>query len=228
MAKTYIPLGQRQGPAGSYLETMVTPSIPAVKRSGAGRPPTLAAPHARILQEAAKLFARRGYENSSIADLAAALGVSKAGIYHYFATKQDIYNAIVSEVLQGMCLTVTQAVRQETAPQEQLRAFMLAHARYFEQHHAAFVTMMIGYSGMALPESDDAIRLRDAYEQLLRDLLTRGVEQGAFRCVDSAASGRAVLSLLNWMVRWYKPGQQESAETIAAGYFDLLWRGLQS
>lgn len=182
------------------------PSIPAVKRSGAGRPPALIAPHAQILQEAAKLFARRGYENSSIADLAGALGISKAGIYHYFATKQDIYDAIVSEVLQGLYTAVSQAVDHEVLPHEQLRCFMVTHARYFEAHHAAFVTMLIGYSGMVLPECADAVRLRDAYEKLLRDILKRGVQQGMVRNVDIASTGRAVLSMLNWMVRWYKPG----------------------
>jgi TetR/AcrR family transcriptional regulator, cholesterol catabolism regulator len=204
------------------------PSIPAVKRSGAGRPPALIAPHAQILQEAAKLFARRGYENSSIADLAGALGISKVGIYHYFATKQDIYGAIVSEVLQNLYTVVSQAVEHEVLPDEQLRCFMVTHALYFEAHHEAFVTMLIGYSGMVLPECADAVRLRDAYEKLLRDILERGVRQGMVRDVNIASTGRAVLTMLNWMVRWYKPGQQESAEAIAVGYFDLLWCSLQS
>ena len=51
---------------------------------------------------------------------------------------------------------------------------------------------------------------------------------GAFRPLDVAATGRAVLSMLNWMVRWYKPGQGDSAETIAAGYFDLLLGGMRA
>ncbi|PTN46177.1 TetR family transcriptional regulator, partial [Achromobacter xylosoxidans] len=41
-------------------------------------------------------------------------------------------------------------------------------------------------------------------------------------------AGRAVLSMLNWMVRWYKPGQGDSAEAIAAGYFDLLVGGMRA
>ena len=73
--------------------------LPAQKRAPRSRP--LAAPRERILEEAAKLFAHSGYDGSSVADLAAALGVSKAAIYHYFTTKQDIYDAIILAVLEA-------------------------------------------------------------------------------------------------------------------------------
>ncbi|MBV7484658.1 TetR/AcrR family transcriptional regulator [Bordetella sp. BOR01] len=199
--------------------------VPA-KRPRAGRPPTLQAPRERILEEAARLFARCGYESSSVADLAAAIGVSKAAIYHYYTTKQDIYDAIILEVLGGLTRAVTQAVAQAPTARERLRQFMLGHARYFEGHHAQFVTMLVGYSGMAITEREDAARLRDGYEHLLRDILSGGVANGEFRALDVASTGRAVLSMLNWMARWYQPGGPETAETIAAGYFDLLAGGL--
>ena len=205
----------------------ITPQ-PVQKRTRAGRPPTLAAPRERILEEAAKLFARSGYDGSSISDLAAAIGVSKAAIYHYYPTKQDIYDAIILEVLEGLTQTVGRDVTAAEGGVARLRAFMVGHARYFEQHHAQFVTMLIGYSGMALSEREDAARLRDNYEKRLREVITQGVAEGAFRPLDVSATGRAVLSMLNWMVRWYKPGQGDSAEAIAAGYFDLLVGGMRA
>jgi len=205
---------------------IVTAASP--KRARAGRPPTLAAPRERILEEAARLFARSGYDGSSVSDLAAALGVSKAAIYHYFTTKQDIYDAIILSVLGGLVQAVGQEVARAQGAAQRLRAFMLAHAGYFEAHHAEFVTMLIGYSGMALPEREDAARLRDDYEKRLREIIAQGVDDGSFRALDVAATGRAVLSLLNWMVRWYKPGQGDSAEQIAAGYFDLVVNGMRA
>ena len=204
----------------------VRPS-PAAKRARPGRPPTLPAPRERILDAAAREFAQRGYEGSSVADLAAAIGVSKAAIYHYYPTKQDIYDAIILEVLQGLSETVRAEAQRAEPGLARLRAFMLAHARYFERHHARFVTMLIGYSGMALPERGDAARLRDGYEGLLREILAEGVRLGQLRTLDVAATGRAVLSMLNWMVRWYKPGGGEDAEAVAAGYYELITRGAQ-
>lgn len=210
---------------------MVTPKLvptPAAKRARAGRPPATAAPRERILGAAAVLFARSGYDGSSVADLAGSIGVSKAAIYHYFTTKQDIYDAIILDALHGLTSSVYLELARATDADDALRRFMVAHARYFELHHAQFVTMLIGYTGMALPEREDAARLRDGYEKRLRELISQGVADGTFRALDPVATGRAVLSMLNWMVRWYKPGQGDSAEQIAAGYFDLLAGGMRA
>ena len=90
-------------------------TAPRPEARRAGRPPMLAAPRERILEEAAKLFAHSGYDGSSVADLAAALGVSKAAIYHYFTTKQDIYDAIILAVLEGLTRHVGQALTRRRA-----------------------------------------------------------------------------------------------------------------
>jgi len=186
------------------------------------------APRERILAEAAALFARAGYENSSMGDLAACTGVSKAALYHYFPTKQAIYDAIILDVLAGLTESVGADIRAHADPTQRLRSFMLAHARYFEARHAAFVTMLIGYSGMSPNLRADAAALRDGYEALLRELIADGIARGAFRAANPATVGRAILSMLNWMARWYKPGQAASAEAVAAEYFDLIMGGLQT
>ena len=59
-------------------------------------------------------------------------------------------------------------------------------------------------------------------------MIAQGVAEGVFRPLDVAATGRAVLSMLNWMVRWYKPGMGDDAETIAAGYYELLVGGMRA
>lgn len=202
--------------------------VSSARRPRAGRPPAVAEPRERILDAAAKLFARCGYENSSIADLAAAVGVSKAAIYHYYATKQEIYDAIILNVLAGLTSEVSQAVAQATTAHARLRQFMVTHARYFERCHPQFVTMLISYSAMSVPDQQDAARLRDGYEQLLRDIIEDGISRGEFRQVDVAATGRAVLSMLNWMARWYQPGGPDTAEAIAEGYFDLISGGMNA
>jgi AcrR family transcriptional regulator len=206
---------------------MDQPTPDAEPRPRLGRPPSMPAPRERILAEAARLFARSGYENSSMADVAASLGVSKAAIYHYFRTKQEIYDAIILDILSGLTATVSAEVARETAPAERVRRFMLSHARYFEARHDGFVTMLIGYSGMSPGYREDASRLRDAYEQRLRELIADGIARDAFRDVDPANTGRAILSMLNWMARWYKPGYGQNAESVADGYFDLLLGGLR-
>ncbi|MBN9477613.1 MAG: TetR family transcriptional regulator [Bordetella sp. SCN 67-23] len=205
---------------------MPTPASRPAPRRRQGRPPVVADARERILLEASKLFAQSGYESSSIGELAAAIGVSKPAIYHYFATKQDIYDAIILQALQGLTDAVVPAVNAQPDPLDKLRVFMTAHAAYLERNYWSFVAMLVGFSGMSPSYRDDAARLRDAYERLLRQILEQGAREGVFRPGQVVTSGRAVLSLLNWMARWFKPGHGSTAEQIALDYFELLSAGL--
>lgn len=192
-----------------------------------GRPPTIDNPRQQILESAARLFAENGYETSSLNELASAMSVSKAAVYHYFETKQQIYDAIILDTLSGLVATVTEAVAQESGAKKKLERFMTSHARYFEAHRHGFVVMLVGFGGMAHSQfRAEAMALRDGHEHLLRTIIEEGIASGAFRPVDVVMTGRAVLSLLNWMVRWFKPGGA-TAEELVIEYYNLLLGGMQ-
>jgi AcrR family transcriptional regulator len=194
-----------------------------------GRPPRAANQRERILREASILFARSGYAASSLNDLAGEAGISKAGIYHYFKSKQDVYDAIIIQTLVGLFDHVRTAVQSVEEPSEKLRAFMTAHASFFEHNYWAFCCMLVTFGGMSESISrQEAADLRERYEHLLRGIIAEGVKQGRFRPVDPADTGRAVLSMLNWMARWFHPGGQKTASEIAESYADLLFCGLCS
>ena len=156
-------------------------------------------------------------------------GISKAGIYHYFKTKQDVYDAIILKTLHGLFDYVSAAVASVTPPKEKLLAFMTAHADFFEHNYWGFRCMLVSFSGMAAPDPlHEAVALRENYEHMLRGIISDGVRQGDFRDVDPAATGRAVLSMLNWMARWFQPGGPKTAREIAQEFDDLLFGGLHS
>lgn len=173
------------------------------------------------------LFGRSGYDASSLNDLAAEVGISKAGLYHYFKTKQDVYDAIIIEALDGLFDHVRGAVERVAEPREKLLAFMTAHAEFFERNYWAFRCMLVSFSGMASPEPrHDAVVLRERYELMLRAIISDGVRRGQFRDVDPASAGRAILSMLNWMARWFRPGGPKTAPEVAREFADLLFDGL--
>lgn len=193
-----------------------------------GRPPRAENQRERIMHQAAVLFARSGFDASSLNDLAEEAGISKAGIYHYFKTKQDVYDAIIVQTLQGLFDHVSQVVASAASPDDKLLAFMRAHAAFFEQNYWAFRAMLISFSEMSAPEPrHQAAVLRERYEDLLRGIIAEGVAQGQFRAVDPATTGRAVLSMLNWMARWFHPGGPKTAADLALEYADLLFGGLR-
>lgn len=202
------------------------------KEAGArslGRPPLMDDPRDHILRQAAKLFAQKGYAASSLNELAAAINYSKGAIYNYFSSKQEIYDAIIIATLGGLHQAGEAAVDPADPPAVQLKAFMVAHAGFLSANYDSFVTMLVSFSGMAdAPLKADALALRDAHEGLLRRILADGIAQGDFRGLDAAMAGRAVLSLMSWMVRWFDPAGPKSARQVAEEYYDLLMNGLRA
>ncbi|CVI63372.1 TetR/AcrR family transcriptional regulator (plasmid) [Agrobacterium leguminum] len=193
-----------------------------------GRPPVIEKAYDRILDEAAMLFGQKGFDASSINEVATSIGISKAAIFHYFPAKQDIYDAIIVRTLKGLKEAVSEAIEQEEAGCARLECFMVAHGAYFEEHFWSFVTMLIGYGGMGTSGlKQEALSLRDDYEALLRSIIAEGIERGQLKPVDTADTGRAILSMLNWMARWFTPGGSRTAAEIAQSYYTIIVGGLE-
>jgi AcrR family transcriptional regulator len=207
----------------------------APQRSASKSPETGGAPNGRAAKEhqilscAAALFARKGFENTSISEIGAACGVAKPTLYHYFRDKDSIYAGIVVTVLQELCESVEDAVAKVDGPAAKLRAYMQAHSRFFEERHAEYVAAQRGFRDLSPPhDRRDALRYRDRHEMNLRRIVEAGIAAGAFRDVDPATFSRLVLSALNWMVRWFKPGGAQRATEIAEAYYGLILHGITS
>jgi AcrR family transcriptional regulator len=199
------------------------------QRRTPGRPPFHDNQRDRVVACAAELFAREGYENVGMERLAEAVGISKAGIYHYFRAKHEILDAIVVTTLDGLTDAVTEAVDEARTPRQRLVSFMTAHAEYFEANYWAFTAMLVGFGGIRSPAMRGAVvGQRDRYEKLLRQIIADGIESGDFRKVDLATASRAALSMLNWMVRWFDPSGPERASELAAAYVELLLDGIRA
>lgn len=192
-----------------------------------GRPATITAPRETILAHAARLFAEKGFEGASLQDVAKAVGISKAAVYHYFPTKQVIYDEIVIDLLSRLREHV-QAEIEGTAPfNDRLRQMMVAHASFFEANYESFVTLLHGFGGLSRTLAPGQVSVRDEYETMIRALMTDASASGELVMADPAIAARAVLSMLNWMARWYRPGGRLAARDFAEEYFQLIYNGLR-
>ena len=197
------------------------------RRGGLGRPPLHDSQRERVIACAAELFAREGFENVGMSRLADAVGISKAGVYHYFRAKREILDTIVVTTLDGLMESVAAATVEVNSPRDRLTAFMTAHAAYFEANYWAFTAMLVGFGGLGSRATREAVvEQRDRYEGLLRQILQEGVDSGDFRAVHLPTASRAALSMLNWMARWFDPSGPERATDVAARYAELLLDGL--
>lgn len=199
------------------------------KPAPVGRPPTIDSARTTILAHATRLFAEHGFEQTTLQEVGSSVGLSKAAVYHYFESKQDMYDEIVVGLLDGLFSHVKKAVSGAPIGEDTIAIFMRAHAAYFEENLEGFVTLFHGVGGLqAQQRSARQIKIRDKYEKLLRDLLAQAAASGRLRIDDVALTAKGILSMLNWMSRWYKPGGRQSAVEIAEQYYLILYRGLRT
>ena len=183
----------------------------------------------QILTEAARIFARKGYEGASMRDIAEACGISKSLLYHHFTSKEEIYSRVAVGATKELYQFVVEHVPQDATPTEKIRAFMMATAEYFRRHRWAWIASTTAFwNDPERHRQKERLTRRDRYEKYLRELIQEAIDAGEIRDVDVAMTGRMILSTLNWMHRWYNPSMPMKPEQIADIYYDLMFNGLRT
>jgi AcrR family transcriptional regulator len=182
----------------------------------------------QLIEIASRLFASRGYEGTSLRDIAEEARITKAALYYHFPNKEALHQQIVLRNMQALIDRVEAAVAAADGATGRVRAFMLASADlYAESPHDWISGSNAFWSGMAPDSRAATVRLRDRFEKLLRRCIAEGVASGEFRQVDPAIAGRLLLSAMNQLTRWHSAEGRLSAHDVIEQYLDIVLRGLQ-
>lgn len=182
----------------------------------------------QILAEAARLFAIKGYDGTSMRDIAVACGISKSLLYHHFSNKDEIY----ARVAVGSTLELYLFVRDRVPagpPSQKIRAFMIATAEYFRRYRWAWIASTTAFwNDPDRHRQKERLTRRDRFENFLRGLIQEAIDAGEIRKLDVPMTGRLILSSLNWMHRWYNPNKTATPEQIADIFFNMVFNGLRN
>ena len=180
---------------------------------------------ARIFQSALTLFAQYGYAAVSMRHIAREVGVNQAALYHYTPTKQDLLTGLLTRHMDALIA----AWGNEDAPDDPkaaLEHFTRFHIRY-HMHRPDEIFLSYMELRSLEPENFNAIsRLRQRYEDTLRNILSDGLQQGVFTMIDPAITAMAILSMLTGITTWYKPGGRLSQDEIETYYCTLSLRAV--
>jgi AcrR family transcriptional regulator len=180
-----------------------------------------------ILDVAAALFAERGFDAVSLTDIAAAVGLSKATLYHYFSRKEEILGTIVVTTIRELNAHIGKAIAGAVTPEARLIAFLEAQADFFEQHQHWFQVLVTRFSNLTEPKlRDEAIEWRVNYENTIKGIIRDGVKEGVFHADHLNSVVRAVLASVYWLARWYRPDGPQRARDIARAYADVVLYGV--
>ncbi len=180
-----------------------------------------------IMETAARIFADGGYDRTSMAQLAAECGVSKALIYHYYASKEALLFDIIEKHLSDLLDAVEKADEKEAEPQVRLEALVTG---LLEAYRDADAKHKVQLGALAILP----VEQQDHLKGLERQLVSRFSE--AVRAINPAAfEGRPLLKpvtmslfgMLNWFYMWFREGGQVSRSDYAKMATNILVNGVR-
>ena len=189
-------------------------------------------PRQEILRTAARLFQQQGYDATSMNDVAAALKLSKGGLYHHFQSKDEILFYIMSHAMEITEERVINVVRRiggasVAGTEERLRTLIRLHIQVMLSPEDREITVMLHENHPLPPTLRRKINGRKKdylqfVEHVIADLQRKHNSQSQ---VTPRAAALALVGMINWIYQWYKPGGPLSGEEIARQYSEIFFHG---
>jgi AcrR family transcriptional regulator len=181
----------------------------------------------KISRVACRIFRERGYHQTSMRDIASALGWQPSALYYYYPSKEDLLFSIMDAAVSGLTEMVRDQIVPESSPAERLRQAVTAHVTVIADHLDELSVFLHEMKSMEDPKRREVlIAKRSRYEHIYRDIIHEGIASGEFRSVDPRLARFMILSACNWLYNWYKPEGSYRPEDIATSFCDMLLGGL--
>ncbi|MGZ9221957.1 MAG: TetR/AcrR family transcriptional regulator [Anaerolineales bacterium] len=179
-----------------------------------------------ILEAAAQVFRQKGFHGASMQDIAKAVSLQKASLYHHVSSKQEILLALLDRALE-MLLERISAIRNQDVPaDEKLRQMVRAYLQILAENTDLSSVLLFEHRSLERKQHARHVPNRDKFEALWRAALEEGVAAKLFKCDDPALTTRAILGIMNWTITWYRPQGPLKIDEIADHYSNLLLNGL--
>jgi AcrR family transcriptional regulator len=185
-----------------------------------------------ILRTAARLFQQRGYDATSMNDVAAALKLSKGGLYHHFQSKDEILFEIMNHAMEITHDLVIAPVRRIAGAEDRLRALIRLHIEVVLSPRDREITVMLHENHPLPPTLRKRINVRKKeyihfVEGVIADFQKEAQRtRPAKSSVSPRAAAFALLGMINWIYQWYKPEGDLQAHNLVPQFTDLVFGGI--
>lgn len=179
-----------------------------------------------VLRRAIELFNQRGYDGTSMGDLAAELGLSKSAIYHHVPSKEHLLERALDEATDGLVRVIAEAEAETgTSAHERLRRVVHRSVAVLAEHQPA-VTLLLRVRGNSEVERA-ALARRRRIDVRLAALVRAAAEEGTLRAdVDPDLVSRLLFGMVNSLVEWYRPDGPADPESVARAVEHVAFDGL--
>ncbi|OZF39571.1 TetR/AcrR family transcriptional regulator [Rhodococcus sp. 14-2483-1-2] len=182
---------------------------------------------AELLQVATDLFYEKGYDGTSLQDIATRLGMLKGSIYYYIESKEDLLFEVVKTVYEDGMAVIRARSAEAGDPLTRLRNVIAGHVEHTCRNLVATAVFLHELDTLPPQRRREALGTDHAYQGVFRGLIEQAQAEGLVRSdVDPRLAALSILGSTNWVYRWYQPGGQMTPTEIGAGLADIAIGGI--
>lgn len=181
----------------------------------------------RILAAAAKLFRRKGFDGTTVRQIAEACGMLPGSLHYRYRTKDEILLDMMRMGIEKMILASAEATAKVSDPLQKARAALQAHLRVLMSGDDLVYVLLFEWRALHGKAREEMVRERDRYEKYWDVLLDTLQTTGFVRAdVDIRLVRLVGLGALNWAATWYRDGGQYTLEELGDALWNIISRGI--
>jgi TetR/AcrR family transcriptional regulator, cholesterol catabolism regulator len=212
-----------------------SPAIRASRAPRARRQRSVAAPSAtrfdrrlgEILGHATDVFCEKGYEGASMRDLSRATGMSLAGLYHYFQSKERLLYLIQKHTFSTIVGQLKARLEGVTDPGQRLRIFIQNHLEYFVTNQSGLKVLAHEDEALTNGFASEIRAIKREYYGICLGLMDDLKRQHRLR-FNSRTAVMSLFGMINWIYTWYKPRVDGNAEALAEQMSNFVLQGMEN
>ncbi len=183
----------------------------------------------KMLNIARRLFWEKGYMATSMGDIGNSYGCRPANIYNFFSDKEQILFEVLREEMERIIQPIKHLEEDtQTSPIEQLRSIIESHLKVtLSYRRSAKLLFDVALDNLSPDKRKKIIDLRDTYDQIIRKVIRRGIDQGYWPEVDVKLVGFMIASMITRTRIWFHPKKGVSAGELSDFIFKFALAGLR-
>jgi AcrR family transcriptional regulator len=180
-----------------------------------------------ILDAALEVFAQGGFQDADVDEIAQVAQVGKGTIYRYYASKNELYHAVVERVFSQLHDRIQSSSRNSSSPDDLILSGLTAHVEFFTENPRRWRVLMIGRKEDHLVPACDSLLAHHAIKENIRVMITEGVADGYFRQIDPEFASYALMSLAATIVEKHFHQKTDTRQEDIRSALDIYLRGIR-
>ena len=179
-----------------------------------------------ICLTAAQIFFEKGYNATSLNDIADELSITKAGLYYYVESKQDLLYRIINMGLDSVKDEVLDPAREIADAEERLKFIIFNHARLSAGGNHAVLIISHEDNELSFQQREETLTRRREYFDFIRNTLVELENDGKLQKIDLTTATFTLLGMILWLSRWFSPRGKISVEMVCEDVCEMALRGI--